>query len=291
MKRALVTGGTGFLGRHLVRRLLADEWEVHVVSRTLPADGGPVIHIPVVSDPAELTSRIAAARPTTAFHLAVHYRRSHTSADIQPFVNANLQLGMALLEGMRACGCQRLVNVGTVWQDSGPGGGAVNLYAATKRAFGEILAYSCYSYGISAASVLCADTYAEDDTRPRFLTALRNAWRRHERFEASGGEQVIDLLHAVDAVEALVEAAGLKLSTGQTCSFTVPSGESMTLRMLVERLARVTGEPINVAWGLRPYASDEVFRPVFAHHSLPGWRPRIGLDEGLRRFFFDGANR
>jgi len=290
MKRALVTGGTGFIGRHLVRRLLTDGWEVHVVSRMPPAVGLAVTHIPAVADPVELASRVAAAQPTTAFHLAAHYPRTHTSADIGLFVQTNIQLGMALIEGLRACGCPRLVNAGTVWQDSGEDRGAVNLYAATKRAFAEILKYSGPSYGLTVVSILLADTYAEDDPRPRFLTALRTAWRRRERINATKGEQVIDLLHATDVADAFVHAAGLELPLGKASSFTVPSGNSLSLRELVACIERVTGERIDIAWGGRPYAPDEVFAPIFAQPALPKWSPRISLAEGLQRFFRNSAN-
>jgi hypothetical protein len=50
---------------------------------------------------------------------------------------------------------------------------------------------------------------------------------------------------------------------------------------VVELYARVTGRPIEVVWGGRPYRDREVMVP-WTGPRLPGWRPRIALADGLR---------
>jgi nucleoside-diphosphate-sugar epimerase len=287
MKVAVVTGGTGFLGQRLVQRLCSDGWSVHVLTRraALPASIARASCLPWSGNPDELCRLVGAIRPSVAFHLAVHYRRSHAPGDIDGFCQANVHLGMCLLEALRQAGSRHLIHAGTVWQQSGPEGGAVNLYAATKLAFAEIARHYAIVHGIASTSLLLADSYAEEDVRPRFLTALREAHRAGRRLEASGGEQVIDLLHADDITNAFIAAADMTISARHHAAYTVPSGESQSLRALVSRIESATEHRFDIAWGARPYAADEVFRPVFAAPALPGWQPHIPLDQGLARFF------
>lgn len=286
MNTAVVTGGSGFLGHHLVRHLCAAGWTVHVVTRqdTLPPGLAGASRLSWQGGPEELCRAIAAIRPQVAFHLAVHYRRNHAPVDVDGFCQANLHLGMSLLEALRLAGCRRLINAGTIWQHSAPDRQAVNLYAATKRAFTEILRHYAAAHDIRTTSLLLADSYAEGDVRPRFLTALRDAQRAGRRLDASGGEQVIDLVHADDLAAAFCAAASLPEGEAFR-EFSVPSGDSLSLRSLVRRAEEATGKRFDIAWGVRPYAADEVFAPVFDAPPLPGWQPRIRLDQGLARFF------
>ena len=92
-RHALVTGATGFIGGHLVAALVADGWHVDALVRRndtgLP-DGVAEHVIPREVD--DLTALVGALRPEVCFHLATAFRGVHTPADIEPMVEANIQL-------------------------------------------------------------------------------------------------------------------------------------------------------------------------------------------------------
>lgn len=294
MSTILVTGGTGYVGRHLIALLRRSGHRVVAVCRSpdVPVPLQGIISAPDIvvwsGDPLDLIRQGAELRLDAAVHLATLYRRDHTPDDLVPMVEANLELGMALLEMMSRQPGRRVVYANTAWQDSGPEGSPVNLYAATKRAFAEILRYYTSAHGIQAVSLVMADTYGEDDQRPRFLNAVRRSWQAGQPLVASPGGQIVDMLHVDDVCEAMLHALTLPLQRPFE-EYALQSGEPASLQELVGIIGRITGKPPAVTWGGRPYAPREVFRPLFSAPPLTGWKPRITLEAGLRRVFAPGA--
>ena len=79
MKRVVVTGGTGFVGANLVRRLVADGYETHLLVRH-GSDPWRIdsirarirLHHVELTDRPGLTATLATIEPSWIFHLAAH---------------------------------------------------------------------------------------------------------------------------------------------------------------------------------------------------------------------------
>ncbi len=290
MTRALITGAAGFIGGSLVRRLLAEGWEVHaLLGRTCRRETlKDVEHqVTVHNHDGSMDSMLTIlqkTRPDVVFHLASLFLADHRPEDVGALIQSNLLLSTQLAEAMTACGISRLVNTGTSWQHYHQAGyRPVNLYAATKQAFEDILAYYHDARSLSCITLELYDNYGPDDPRRKLVQILFDAARSGELLDMSPGEQVLDLLHVDDVVLAF-EVAAERLRTVQTPvqeSFHV-SGERVTVRDLAVIIARVTGREIRVVWGRRPYRPREVMVPVSAGPSLPGWAPALKLESGLR---------
>ena len=140
---ALVTGGTGFIGSHLVEHLRSAGWEVHMLVRpnTEHADislAGGGIH-PYYGKTSDVINAMERSRPDVVFHLASLFLAQHNSQQIVPLIESNVLLGVQVLEAMSSAGVKLLVNTGTSWQHFHSGSfRPVNLYAATKQAFEDI---------------------------------------------------------------------------------------------------------------------------------------------------------
>jgi nucleoside-diphosphate-sugar epimerase len=110
--RVLVTGATGFVGRHLARRLVADGHEVHVIVRPtsdLAALGE--VHSRVTlhefgGGAGRMGQILETASPDLVFHLASRFRAEHAPDDVESLVTANILLGEA------ACGAPLRINWG-----------------------------------------------------------------------------------------------------------------------------------------------------------------------------------
>jgi nucleoside-diphosphate-sugar epimerase len=282
---ALVTGATGFIGSHLVRRLLRDQWAVHALSRPpldrLP-DGVSAIEIPDSTD--GLIECIGALAPSACFHLATRFQASHVPADVARLVEANVTFGAQLAEAIARTTRSPFVNVGTAWQRfEGRPASPTSLYAATKQAFEDLLAFYAQVEALPAATVYFFDTYGPDDPRPKLVPALLDAARNGRALEMSGGDQLIDLLHVDDAVSALVVVARLLMAgeVGET-AFTARSGTPVTLRELFALVEQATGSTLEAHWGVRPYRPREMFTSWPSAPPPPGWEPTISLADGLR---------
>jgi nucleoside-diphosphate-sugar epimerase len=135
---------------------------------------------------------------------------------------------------------------------------------------------------LRAVTLKLFDTYGPADRRRKLLTLLLEASERGERLAMSPGEQRIDLLHVDDAVAAFAAAAARldELADGTHECYALGSGRRPTLKELVALLAGA-GAPVEVEWGGRPYREREVMEPWSGGQPLPGWQPRIRLEDGL----------
>lgn len=290
-RKALLTGATGFIGSHLSRHLLAEDWDVAIVTR-VGSD------ISVLGD---LAGRIAlhqhdgtmegmsaimnTARPDVVFHLASLFLSDHRAGQVEPLIRSNILFGTQLLEAMTGAGVRLLVNTGTGWQHYGNRQyDPVNLYAATKQAFEDVLRYYVEAGSVRAITLKLFDTYGPGDRRRKIFSLLREASERNEPLVMSPGEQQIDLVYIDDVLSAFVEAARRLLMNegGKEESFVITSGTPIGLRDLVAAYLRITERHLTVHWGGRPYRRREVMKPWREGKKLPGWKPRTSLEQGIR---------
>lgn len=292
IRKALITGGTGFVGSNLARRLALDGWQVHII--TIPND-----NLAQIKDVAErvtlhvhdgstegLHKIVAEAQPEVVFHLASLFLSEHLLSDITTLVSSNILFGTQLLEAMADQGVTKIVNTGTSWQHfENKGYSPVNLYAATKQAFEDILQYYVEARDIQAITLKLFDTYGPNDPRPKLLHLLKKIAGEGASLSMSPGEQVIDLVHINDVVKAFVMGAkrlNTDLVEGHE-KYAVTSGNPMSLRMVVKAFEKSIGRNINIEWSGRPYRTREVMVPWSDFKTLPGWKSDVKLEEGLEK--------
>lgn len=288
---ALLTGATGFIGSHLVARLLAEGWDVHCIIKDgddaglARMDSRACAHVHDGTTNS-LIGIAAQVHPDVAFHLASLFLARHTSDDITGLVESNVLFGTQLLEALSLAGCTRLVNTGTAWQHHHTSEyRPVCLYAATKQAFEDIARFYVEANNMSVLTIKLNDTYGPGDPRPKIVQLLMNAARTATPLRMSPGEQTLDLLYIDDIISGFVRAAEL-LQSGEVsgeADFGLPSGEPVTLRQLAEKVSAAIGLPVPAEFGSMPYREREVMSPWLTGTALPGWVPSVTLAEGLRR--------
>jgi nucleoside-diphosphate-sugar epimerase len=281
VRRALVTGATGFVGSHVVRRLLADGVEVHALVRptsdtTALLAAGAHLH---VDDGGDLRGVVDAAEPDRCYHLATNFIAEHSPDQVAALVRDNVGFPARLADALARAGVVSFVNVGTAWQHvDGQPYRPKNLYAATKQAFEDVLTHYRTAGALQPVTVNLYDTYGPDDRRAKLLGALLDKVRTPgPPLAMSSGHQLIDLVHVDDVVDALL-AAG---EAGAATRYSASSGRPLTLRQLVDVVVEVAGQAVPVEWGARPDRAGDMTEHWDAGPPVPGWRPRISLEEGL----------
>lgn len=287
---ALVTGATGFIGANLVSRLVHEGWQVHIVTR----QGS---HLPTTSEFLQVVNHshdgttegmirlVGEAKPDVVYHLASLFLSQHEAKDIEPLVLSNVLFGSQLLEAMRLNEVSQIVNTGTSWQHyNNDEYNPVCLYAATKQAFDDILAYYTAATSIKAVTLQLFDTYGPDDPRPKLFHLLNKTAKSQEVFAMSPGEQLIDLVYIDDVIDAYLCAIDAldTLRAGHQV-YSVSSGKPLPLTELVSIYEKVAGVKLPIDWGKRSYRSREVMVPWNKGCSLAGWHPKVSLAEGIRR--------
>lgn len=289
--KALITGGTGFVGSNLAKRLVQDGWLVHIIaidndnySQIKEIEKNITVHTHDTSTE-NMCDIVASVKPDIVLHLASLFLLEHTTSDINRLVQSNILFSLQLLEAMALHGVGKIVNTGTSWQHyENKTYSPVNLYAATKQAFEDILQYYVEAKNISAITLKLFDTYGPNDPRPKLFNLLARVANEGTTLEMSPGEQLIDLVYIDDVVEAFV-VASMRLLSGTVDAhekYGVSSGTAISLKEMISIFSDVTGRPLPIIYGGRPYRTREVMKTCDFLPSLPKWKPVVNIGSGIK---------
>lgn len=290
-RTVIVTGATGFIGKHLVERLSQDGYKVVLLVRktsvlkTRSSDN--IVRVDVDGTVEQLTNLFNNTKPMMVLHLASLYLPTHQPDDVQKLVASNISFPSQLLEAMKLSGIKKFLNTGTSWQHyNNEKYDPVNLYAATKQSFEDILQYYVSAEGFSSITLKLFDTYGPADERKKLFHLLRDSTQNTNGLEMSPGDQLLNIVYIDDVIEAFVAAIAL-LEKGpqyKNDSFAVSANddEIISLRELVGLYSDVTGTTPNIKFGARPYRAREVMQPWTNGTRVPNWKPKISLRDGIR---------
>jgi UDP-glucose 4-epimerase len=285
--RVLVTGGAGFIGRRVVRALLAEGHEVTVADlRAFPGDEVQS----VVGDLCEPGTIGHAVRPGTdvIVHLAALTSVLKSVADPVTTYRLNVDATARLLEAARENEVGTFLLASTNAAAGNVGGAVMNEsvplrplvpYGATKAAAEMILSAYTNAYGIRGAALRFSNVYGPGmEAKDSFIPRLMRAARDGEGVQVRGdGSMIRDVVHVDDVVQGLFIA----WHAGHTGPLILGSGESVTISQMVETARRVTGKPIPVEHV--PVPSGEMPAVVLDISAIKalGYRPRYSLERGM----------
>lgn len=289
MKRVLLTGASGFVGRHAGALLAACGCEVHAVSsRSDNIDSESMRwHRADLLDASDTAELLAAVRPSHLLHLAwyvVPGRFWHAQENYRW-----LEASMALLRHFREQGGERAVMAGSCAEydwDYGYCSEAVTPcrpatpYGVCKLALAETLRSFSAETGLSSAWGRIFFLYGPQEHASRLLAYVIDALLRGETARCSHGRQIRDFLHVEDVASAFVAL----LESPVQGAVNIASGIPLTLRALVLTAADRLGAADRVEFGARPAAEDEPPLLVADVRRLTeevAWRPRYDLASGI----------
>lgn len=294
--KILLTGTTGFIGKHLIVKLLDEGHSIIAVVRP----GADISFLNKKNIPfcyykmeyKELFDFVNHEKPDGIIHLASLVLVDHKSEQIKELVNSNILFPLHLMEAAANANIKWFLNTGTFWQhymdrEYSP----VNLYAATKQSFEDLARFYFETANINFATFKLSDTFGPDDTRPKIFNLWMKCALSGDLLEMSQGDQIIDISYIDNITDAVMVLINLlskdteKNYCGKT--FAIKAEERMTLKELAKFFEKETGVTLNIAWGKREYRSREVMVPWQYGEGIPGWKPKITLKEGIRLFFND----
>ncbi len=292
--KLLVSGATGFIGRHLIERLIKERHHVVAIVRpTTNADWLKSVKIKINifdGNMDNLITFMSKEKFDGVIHLASLFLAKHKSSDVIELINSNVGFSATLLEASVSSQTAWFINTGTFWQHyQNKQYSPVNLYSATKQAFESIAQYYIETANINFVTIKLCDTFGPGDTRPKVMNLWSKISSTGEALDMSPGEQIIDISfvdNVVDGYDRMIEILSRdKKKSLNGHSFAISSPERMTLKQLSAVFERVTKKKLNLNWGKMAYRPREVMTPWERGQTIPGWKSKISIAEGIKRTF------
>ncbi|MBE3583539.1 MAG: NAD-dependent epimerase/dehydratase family protein [Limnochordaceae bacterium] len=303
--RALVTGGAGFIGSHVVERLLQAGWQVGVVDdlstgQRANVPPGVQLHVSSLLDP-ELPEWVAYFGPDVVFHLAAQVKVSRSLAAPVRDAQINIEGSIRLLEACRQLGKVRRV----VYASSAAVYGEPHVlplpeehpihpltpYGLSKYTVEQYLAIYRHLYGLSYTVLRYANVYGprQDASGEGGVVAIFAERVSHGKAPVlfGDGAQTRDFVYASDVAQANLLAAQTPEADGQV--FNIGTSQPIRIDELADHMqreaARLWGVPAvpRVHQAPRPGDIRDSCLDYRKAKEVLGWQPQVPLDEGLRR--------
>lgn len=307
-KNILITGGLGFIGSNLTRRLVEMGTNVTLVDSLIPEYGGNRFNISGIENQVHIN--ISDVRDTHSMKYLVQKQdylfnlagqTSHLDSMQDPYTDLeiNCRAQLSILETCRQCNPDIKI-----------------IFASTRQIYGKPdylpvdekhllrptdvnginkMAGEWYHilynnvYGIRSCALRLTNTYGPcmrvKDARQTFLGIWIRLLLENKPFEVWGGEQLRDFTYVDDAVDALLMAATKEEANGRV--YNLGGCEVISLQELAELLIKVNGSG---EFQVRNFPDDRKRIDIGDYYaddklilSELGWSPKVDLKEGLTR--------
>lgn len=304
--KVLITGGLGFIGANLARRLVELEAQVTLVDSLIPEYGGNLFNIAGIED--KVTVNISDVRDEHSmkylvqghdylFNLAGQTSHLDSMQDPLTDLKINAEAQLFILEACRRYNPDIKI-----------------VFASTRQIYGKPdhlpvdekhllrptdvnginkMAGEWYHilynnvYGIRTCALRLTNTYGPrmrvKDARQTFLGIWVKLLVEGKPFDVWGGEQLRDFTYVDDAVDAFFLAAAREEANGQV--FNLGGCEMVNLRDLADLLVKSNG---GGTYQVREFPADRKRIDIGDYYaddrlirSVLGWAPRVSLQEGL----------
>lgn len=284
----LVTGATGFVGRHLIPLLLHENHKIICVVRDEMKASLIFGRDDITYVLAEHLDEIQRYDIECVIHLAAYLSSKDDPDTLEKLINTNILFGTLLLNYLKNSKALKLfINLGTCTEYRlGPM--EINnayLYSATKTAFKHLLKYYSESNNYKYINIIPYTIYSGDDSQKKVIDYVKDSLDSPEVVKMSGGEQILDFIHIDDVVSFInYVICHISLFTEQLFTdYHLGTGKGTSIRELAEMMEYKYKKKCNIEWGALPYRPRDVMYAVAPIGRLIylGWKPECRLEDKL----------
>lgn len=299
-KRVLITGATGFIGSHLVKRLVMVGANVNILVKK----EDDCFHIQDIlkglnvwcgdlKEYQSVYSCVADVRPQIVFHLAASRDVTRDIKLVDQMIDINVKgtinLLKAILERKVALDC--FINTGTC-EEYGDAPVPfcedhrevpVSPYSASKVATSYFCQMIHRTEGLPIVTLRPFLTYGPHQDIDMFIPSVIYHCLRGKDFSMTAGDQTREFNYITDIVDAYLLAATNKAVFGQIIN--IGNGVEFRIKEVAQKIIQITGSSIRLLAGKLPKRAGEASRFFCCNDkakNILGWLPKVDLDSGLK---------
>lgn len=297
-KSALVTGGAGFIGSHIVDALISKRIKVYVVddlSSGQKSNVNPNASFTKLSVNAPaFIDYLKKVKPDVVFHLAAQINVRKSVENPIEDAKINIMGLLAILSVAKEIGVKKIIfssSGGVMYPDTAKIPYAetipaqpISPYGISKRASEMYLAFAHQLHGVSYVALRYANVFGPRQNakgEAGVISMFTTSMLEGKPVKINGtGKQTRDFVYVGDIVRANLLAAQ-KNVVGE---FNIGTGRETDINTLFKKLAKLTGYKLSEHHG-KP-AAGEVMRSVLdarKAREVLGWEPKMKFDDGLKK--------
>lgn len=307
--KALVTGGTGFIGSNLIIELINRGWDVYALIRKNSSLGINRLknikelkfiytdEIGIFEQGSNISRVNLMKIPQfdVCFHLA-SYGVDYRQQNISELIDANIKFTIDLVKFCNENNTRKFINTGSC-SEYGVNDGKFldenhplnpqSFYGITKVASESMINLFCKNIKMNVVTARPFGVFGENEGMHRLVPQIIDTFIRNESLSLTNGEQVRDYLYIKDMVAAFVALAESELPSCE--AFNICSSNEIEIKKIVYDFCKVSGADVALyKFGEIPYRDNEVMHFVGDNSKIrkyTNWKPKYSLEDGLRNTY------
>jgi nucleoside-diphosphate-sugar epimerase len=291
MKKVLLTGASGFIGRHCIPFLKKRNFEIHAISRKILPTSDPDVywHEADLLDIKSINAHIKDISPTHLLNLAwiTAPGAYTTSLENCRWLQSGIELNTCFVEN----GGQRIVTAGSCFEYDWSVGYCsekdtpikpATLYGTAKHSLNLVTEAVAREKKISSAWGRVFFLYGPNESPERLVSYVITSLIKNEVARCSHGNQIRDYLFIEDAGSAFAAL----LDSCVEGPVNIASGKPITLKEITMRIGKKFPNAQNIHLGEKPTSPDETPLLVAETRRLNdevGWLPSVDINTGLEK--------
>ncbi len=287
-RKVLLTGSSGFIGRSLTIELLNNKYHIYALLNNSKKNKNLAKYLkenyknyqPIfIRDIKEIRNKISKLKAETIINLASKYLRSHDFSEMINLINSNILFTTAVLESFPKNRLKKYINISSVMMHKNSENYLpLNLYAATKKGFLDILKFYEVSYkNINFYNLFLHDIYGENDNREKIIHTILKNYKLKKKVKISSKKLELNLLNVKDVNQAIKIFLKYKIQSG---NYIIKSKKFTNMVKLIKKINLKLNNKIKLKV-LRNKIEKKILKKI---NLLPHWRQNFTIEKDLIKY-------
>jgi len=285
--KILVTGATGFVGKHLIQKLR--DFDVRFVVRNINTEYSKDRQIVYNDEKLDVFQKdVKSYNPKIVIHLASYLTSSDNISSIKNIVDSNILFTSILLESLKSTDLELFINTGTFaeyYYNDGKENPAY-FYSASKIAIKPIIKYFKNIQGFKTINIIPYTIYGGKSKSKKVIDYILDSLDSKLYLEMTNGEQILDFIHIEDVTDFYVHCVNNINLLKDEEDYHLGTGKGTSIKGLSNIIEDLTNKKANINWGSKEYRTLDIMRaiaPIYKLEKELNWKPKVSIEDGIKK--------